>query len=404
MRAYERLLKYAVIRTPSDEFSESAPSSACQFELAELLVKELQELGLSDAEADEYCYVYAHLPATAGMEDRKCMGLIAHIDTVSDFCGHDITPVITPEYDGKGLPLGTSGRILSPSMFPHLKSLKGQTLITTDGTTVLGADDKAGVAEIITLLERLIREQIPHGPIAVAFTPDEEIGMGTAHFNLEKMKADYAYTLDGDTEGEIQFENFNACSAYVTVKGVNVHPGSAKNTMVNASLAAMEFNSMLPSGDTPANTDDYEGFFHLLSMEGDVAEAKLHYIIRDHDAAAFDFRQNTMKHITSVLNEKWGSKTVSLELKQEYRNMTEIIQEYPYLIEQAKNACETAGITPLILPIRGGTDGAHLSYMGLPCPNLGTGGHAYHGPFEHITIESMDKVVEMLIALVKIAR
>ena len=258
MKAYQRLLSYVKISTPSNEESASSPSSQCQFDLARLLVEELKDLGISDVSLDEHCYVYAHLPATKGLEHCKALGFIAHMDTVSDFCDHTVTPVVTEDYDGRELPLGTSGRTLSPEMFPHLASLAGRTLITSDGTTILGADDKAGIAEIVTALEHILTEKIPHGPLCVAFTPDEEIGMGPAHFDVKKFGADYAYTLDGDTEGEIQYENFNACSAKVTFQGVNVHPGSSKNTMVNAALVAMEFNSMLPSADTPRNTADYE--------------------------------------------------------------------------------------------------------------------------------------------------
>ena len=274
MKAYERLLSYVKIFTPSNEESTSSPSSRCQFDLARLLVEELKGLGISDVTLDDHCYVYAHLPATEGLEHCKALGFIAHMDTVSDFCDHAVTPVITENYDGKDLPLGTSGRTLSPEMFSHLTSLAGRTLITSDGTTILGADDKAGIAEILTALEHILTEKIPHGPLCVAFTPDEEIGMGPAHFNVKKFGADYAYTLDGDTEGEIQYENFNACSAKVTFQGVNVHPGSSKDTMINAALVAMEFNGLLPASDIPRLTEGYEGFFHLCGMKGDVENAE----------------------------------------------------------------------------------------------------------------------------------
>ena len=402
MKAYERLLSYVKILTPSNEDSTTAPSSNCQFNLARILVDELKNLGISDVSLDEHCYVYAHIPASEGLDSCKTLGFIAHMDTVSDFCDHEVTPVLTPDYDGQDLPLGKSGRILSPKMFPHLSSLKGRTLITSDGTTILGADDKAGIAEIMTMIEHLNSNPVSHGQISIAFTPDEEIGMGPAHFDVKKFDADYAYTLDGDTEGEIQFENFNAAKAVVNFTGVNVHPGSSKNTMVNAALVAMEFNSMLPSADTPRDTDEYEGFFHLYSMKGDVSEASLEYIIRDHDAEHFRCRKETMEHIASILNEKWSDGTVSLTITDQYRNMKEIIDTCPELIEYAKAACESCGVTPLITPIRGGTDGAQLSFMGLPCPNLGTGGHAYHGPYEHITVEGMDKSVDVVTELVKL--
>lgn len=402
MRAYERLLKYAAIRTPSDENSETIPSSSCQFDLAHLLVQELKDLGVSDAQVNEQCYVYAHIPATPGYEDRTKLGFIAHMDTVADFCDHDIVPVVTKNYDGKDFVLGTSGRTISVSTFKHLPDLKGRTLITSDGTTILGADDKAGIAEIMTVIQRLNTENIPHGPLSVAFTPDEEIGTGASHFNVEEFGADYAYTLDGDTEGEIQFENFHACKADFIIEGVNVHPGSSKDTMVNASLVAMEINAMLPSGDTPRDTEDYEGFYHLVSMSGEVGHAELHYIIRDHDGPTFQVRQQILCHIEKLINEKWGKGTVTLTITQQYSNMSEIIKGCIHLIENAEKACKNVGVTPLIQPIRGGTDGSWLSFKGLPCPNLGTGGHGYHGPYEHITAEGMDAAAEVALELVKI--
>jgi tripeptide aminopeptidase len=402
LRAYERLLKYAAIRTPSDENSETIPSSSCQFDLAHLLVEELKDLGVSDAQVNDQCYVYAHIPATPGYEDRTKLGFIAHMDTVADFCDHDIVPVVTESYDGKDFVLGTSGRTISVSTFKHLPDLKGRTLITSDGTTILGADDKAGIAEIMTVIQRLNTENIPHGPLSVAFTPDEEIGTGASHFNVEEFGADYAYTLDGDTEGEIQFENFHACKADFIIEGVNVHPGSSKDTMVNASLVAMEINAMLPSGDTPRDTEDYEGFYHLVSMSGEVGHAELHYIIRDHDGPTFQVRQQILCHIEKLINEKWGKGTVTLTITQQYSNMSEIIKGCMHLIENAEKACKNVGVTPLIQPIRGGTDGSWLSFKGLPCPNLGTGGHGYHGPYEHITAEGMDAAAEVALELVKI--
>ena len=402
MKAYERLLSYVKVFTPSSEETGTSPSTQYQFDLARLLVQELKELGVKDADVDEHCYVYGHIPATRGYESRQKLGFIAHMDTVSDFCDHPVTPVITPNYDGKDLALGTSGRILSPKMFPHLSTLKGRTLITSDGTTILGADDKAGIAEIMTIIEHLNDNTIPHGPLCIAFTPDEEIGMGPAHFNVKKFGADFAYTLDGDTEGEIQYENFNAAKAVVEFTGVNVHPGSSKNTMVNAALVAMEFNSMLPSADTPRDTEDYEGFYHLVSMSGEVAEAELHYIVRDHDKDLFEAKKKTLKLIEKDMNEKWGEGTVTLTISEQYRNMAEIIATCMHLIDNAKKACENADVAPLVLPIRGGTDGCQLSFKGLPCPNLGTGGHAYHGPYEHITVEGMDKSVDVVTELVKL--
>ena len=402
MKAYERLLSYVKVFTPSSEETGTSPSTQYQFDLARLLVQELKKLGVEDANVDEHCYVYGHIPATKGYESRKKLGFIAHMDTVSDFCDHPVNPVVTPDYDGGDLTLGTSGRILSPKMFPHLSSLKGRTLITSDGTTILGADDKAGIAEIMTMIEHLNNANIAHGQISVTFTPDEEIGMGADNFDVKKFDADYAYTLDGDTEGEIQFENFNAGRAVVKFTGVNVHPGSSKDTMVNAALVAMEFNSMLPAADTPRNTEDYEGFFHLDAINGNVSTAMLDYIIRDHDAASYDYRVKMMEHITKILNEKWGEGTVKLTITEQYRNMKEIINACMELIDCATAACKECGIPALITPIRGGTDGARLSFMGLPCPNLGTGGHAFHGPYEHITAEGMDIAVEIGLKIIEL--
>lgn len=402
MRAYERLLNYVVVRTPSDEHSTTSPSSQCQFDLAHILADEMTALGISDVSLDEFCYVYGKIPATPGYENKPSIGFIAHMDTVSDYCDHDIIPVVHKNYDGGDLPLGTSGRTLTVKDFPHLPSLAGRTLITTDGTTVLGADDKAGVAEIMTMAEALIKENIPHGPISIAFTPDEEVGGGTDHFNVEKFGAQFAYTLDGDTEGEIQYENFNACKADFEITGFAVHPGSSKDTMINACLVATEINNMLPGLEIPRETEDYEGFYHLTGMSGDVAKAELHYIVRDHDKNLFEARKETLRHIEKNLNEKWGEGTVKLTITDQYQNMAEIIAGCMHLIENAKKACENAGVAPLVLPIRGGTDGCQLSFMGLPCPNLGTGGHAFHGPYEHITAEGMDKAVDIAVELVKL--
>ena len=402
MKAYERLLNYVKVPTPSDERSGTHPSSACQRVLAEQLVKEMKKLGVSDVRIDEKCYVYGKIPATKGYESKTKLGFIAHMDTVSDFADHAVNPVVHENYDGKDLKLSESGRTLETAVFPHLASLAGKTLITSDGTTVLGADDKAGVAEIMTLAEALLAGEFPHGQISIAFTPDEEIGTGASHFNVEQFGADYGYTLDGDTEGEIQYENFNACKADFVIKGFNVHPGSSKDTMINASLVAMEINNALPSMETPRGTEDYEGFYHLMSMSGEVAEAELHYIVRDHDKDLFEAKKKTLKLIEKDMNEKWGEGTVALTISEQYRNMAEIIATCMHLIDNAKKACENADVTPLVMPIRGGTDGCQLSFKGLPCPNLGTGGHAYHGPYEHITVEGMDQTVDVAVEVVKL--
>lgn len=402
MRAYERFLHYVTVLTPSDETSTTTPTSSCQFDLAHLLVEEMKALGIKDAYVNEQCYVYGKIPATPGYEDRIRLGFIAHMDTVSDFCDHQIKPIVTPDYNGLDLPLGSSGRTLRTSTFKHLPTLKGQTLITSDGTTILGADDKAGIAEILTMAELLNENKIPHGPLSIAFTPDEETGTGAAHFDVEHFGAQFAYTLDGGPQGDIEYENFNACKACFEITGFNVHPGTSKNTMINASLLAMTINSLLPGCETPRDTDGYEGFYHLTHMSGEVSSATLHYIVRDHNAATFKSRKDTLRHIEKIMNETWGEGTVKLTITDQYRNMSEIIEECRHLIDHAKLANQNIGITPQVVPIRGGTDGARLSFMGLPCPNLGTGGYGYHGPYEHITAEGMDRAANMLVELVKI--
>ena len=402
MRAYERLLNYVKVYTTSDPVSDTHPTTARQFDLARMLVKELQDLGLADAHVDEHCYVYATLPATPGHEAAKGLGFIAHMDTSPDAPGENVKPQIHENYDGGDVVLPGTGAVLSTRQFPFLAKLKGQTLITTDGTTLLGADDKAGVAEIMTMLEILQKENRPHGKICVGFTPDEEVGQGADLFDVEHFGAAYAYTVDGDEAGEISYENFNAAAAFVTVHGFSVHPGSAKNAMKNAQNIAIEFHNALPYYDRPEYTENREGFYHLCSMEGDVTGAKLGYIVRDHSAESFAARKETMRHIAKLLNEKYGEGTVELELKDSYFSMLEKIKPHFHLVENARAAIRKAGLEPLETPIRGGTDGATLSYMGLPCPNLGTGGFNYHGPCEGITVEAMDKATEILLNLADI--
>ena len=403
MNVTDRFLKYVGYGTQSDPNTGLNPSTPGQMEFAHVLKEEMEAIGIQEVELDEYGYVMGVIPSTVERE-TPAIGFIAHMDTSPEMSGRHVNPRIIENYAGNDIVLNKEkGIVLSTEEFPELMNYVGQTLITTDGNTLLGADDKAGIAEILTAAEYLIgHPEVKHGKICICFTPDEEIGEGPDHFNVKKFGADFAYTLDGDTEGEIQYENFNAARAVVEFTGVNVHPGSSKNTMVNAALVAMEFNSMLPSADTPRDTEDYEGFFHLYSIKGDVSHATLEYIIRDHNATTFDVRKKTMKHITKILNEKWGKGTVSLTITEQYRNMKEIIDTCMELIEHATAACKECNIPPLITPIRGGTDGAQLSFMGLPCPNLGTGGHAYHGPYEHITVEGMNIAVEVGLKIIEL--
>ena len=396
MRAYERFLNYVKVYTTSDPDSATAPSSARQLDLARQLADEMTRMGLERAHVDEFGIVYGWLSATPGMEDVPALGFIAHMDTAPDLSGKDVRPQIIEHYDGGDVLLAGSGHTLSPAAFPSLKKLAGMTLITTDGTTLLGADDKAGIAEILTAAEQVIASGAPHGRLCFAFTPDEEVGAGVDHFDVAKFGAAAAYTVDGGEEGEIAYETFNACSADVTVTGLSVHPGSSKDTMINAALVAMEFNALLPAADTPRMTEGYEGFFHLCAMAGDVEHAELHYIVRDHARAAFELRKQMLRHAEKTINERYGKPVVSVTIKDSYYNMAEKLADHMELIEHAKNAAKQAGMEPYTEPVRGGTDGCRLSYMGLPSPNLCTGGAAFHGRFEHIAVESMDRCAKML--------
>lgn len=401
MRAYERFLNYVKIHTTSDENSNTTPSTRRQFDLAEILAEEMKKLGVKDVRVDENCYVYGTVPATPGYEDKPAIGLIAHLDTAPDFCGEHVNPQIHRNYNGEDVTLGDSGKVLSVKTFPHLKELKGRTLITTDGTTLLGADDKAGIAEIMTVAEELLKGTMSHGKVCIAFTPDEEVGSGADKMDIPAFGAQYAYTADGGCENEIVYENFNASEAVFKIRGFNIHPGEARNKMINAALVGMEINSMLPNLETPAHTELYEGFFHLCEMEGTVENATLQYIIRDHSAASFEARENTLKHIEKTMNEKYGQGTVSLEIHEQYRNMIEKVAPCMQLVDYAKDAIRELGMEPNTDPIRGGTDGAQLSFRGLPCPNLGTGGYAFHGPYEHITAEGMDTAVHVMLGILK---
>lgn len=402
MRAYERLLNYVVVHTTSDPNSETHPTTLRQFDLAKMLVEEMKALGIEDARVDEKCYVYGTLPATEGMEYVKALGLIAHMDTADDASGEQVKPVIRGNYDGKDIVLEGSGEVMTVKQFPFLSKLKGQTLITTDGTTLLGADDKAGIAEILTAIERIQAEGLPHGKLCIGFTPDEEVGQGADFFDIKGFGADYAYTVDGGDVGEIEYENFNAASAVVTFHGRSVHPGTAKNTMLNAQNVAMEFHMALPKFERPEHTEGREGFYHLTDMSGDVTTAKLQYIIRDHDEAKFQAKKETMIHTAACLNEQYGEGVVEVVLKDSYANMIEQIKPHFHLIEFAREAVKKAGLVPVECPIRGGTDGARLSYEGLPCPNLGTGGFNFHGLYECITVEKMDQSVEVLLNIIEL--
>lgn len=400
MRAYERFIDYVKIHTASADNPDVTPSTAWQFDLSRRLEREMLALGMENVYVDEHAYAYGEIPATEGLEDKPSVAFIAHIDTIPGFSGENVRPQLIENYDGGDVRLGESGLVMTAEKFPHLRSLRGQTLITTDGTTVLGSDDKAGVAEIMTACERLIREKLPHGRVAVCFTPDEEIGHGAELMDLERVNADFGYTVDGEELNELNYETFNASGATFEITGFSIHPGSAKNRMVNASLVAMEINSMLPSGDIPAKTDGYEGFFHLTGMRGSSVDAELHYIIRDHDSATFRCREELMRRIEKQINEKYGEGTARLTIKEQYRNMAERVMTKPEIVELAKKAIEKEGMTPSTVPIRGGTDGAQLSFRGLLCPNLGTGGYACHGPYEHITAEHMDTAVNIILNII----
>lgn len=396
MKVEERFLKYVSYWTTSDESNTNIPSSDREFDLGKLLKQELEDLGLTKVILTDHCYVYGLLPKTPGYEECKAVGFISHMDTAPDFSGKNVKPQIIPNYDGNDILLEGSQEYLKVSTFPDLTTLKGRTIITTDGTTLLGADDKAGIAEILTAIEQLIESNIPHGDIWIGFTPDEEVGAGADLFDLDYFSADYAYTVDGDYEGEIAYENFNAASATFDIKGVNVHPGEAKDIMVNAALIACEIANMLPSNETPSTTEDREGFFHLTDISGDVSSAKLDYIIRDHDKNTFESRIKELEKIEKIINNKYGSNTVLLTVEHSYENMLSIIEKNIYTIDIAKDAIRSVDLNPISRPVRGGTDGARLSFMGLPCPNLGTGGYGFHGPFEHISIEAMNTVVDII--------
>lgn len=401
MTIKDRFLKYVSYNTQSRENAQSVPSTEGQWTFARELERELRDLGAQSVRLDEHCIVTAVLPANCENKNAPALGLIAHMDTSPDAAGKNIRPQIVEHYDGGAIVLNArSGMTLDPARFPVLRRHIGETLVTTDGNTLLGADDKAGIAEIMQLVEYFhTHPETKHGKLCIAFTPDEEVGGGEEAFDPAAFGADFAYTLDGDENNEIQFENFNAANAGVFISGRGIHPGSAKNIMLNAALIAAEFVSLLPQAETPAHTEGYEGFYHLHKLSASVEEAELQYIIRDHDKENFLRRKRFMRDVGDFLNKKYGEGTVAVILKDSYFNMREKIEAHPELIERAQEAMRKAGIIPAIVPIRGGTDGAKLSFRGLPCPNLGTGGGNYHGPYEFCSLTAMERTVEMLVHL-----
>ena len=395
----ERFLTYVKHHTTSDETSDTFPSTKRQLAFAAFLAKECEAIGLQSVSMDAYGYVTALLPGNTA--NAPTIGFISHMDTSPDASGENVLSNIVENYDGKAIPL--NGTVLSPEEFPSLKEYIGQTLITSDGTTLLGADDKAGIAEILTAAEYLLAHpEIPHGAIRIAFTPDEEIGKGVDFFDVDKFHADFAYTLDGGRIGELEYENFNAARAIIRIKGKNVHPGSAKNVMKNAALIGTEIASLLPERETPAKTEGYEGFFHLYSFEGDVTSATLNYIIRDFNADSFAHRKELLRLIVERKNAQYNN-CIELDLRDEYYNMLSQIEPHMEIVSLAKQAMLDCGITPIIQPIRGGTDGARLSFMGLPCPNLFAGGHNFHSNYEYIPVPSMEKAVSMIVRIAELA-
>lgn len=403
MTVLERFLNYVVVETTSDPYAESFPSTKSQLDFGHTLMEEMKKLGLTDVTQDEYGYVFGTIPSTVPDYKGKILGLIAHMDTAPAASGKNIKPRVIKNYDGAEIVLNAEKKIvMKPEDFPSLKQYVGQDLVVTDGLTLLGGDDKAGVAEIMTAAEYLINHpEIPHGPIRVGFTPDEEVGQGADYFDVKKFGADFAYTVDGGECGELEYENFNAASVFVDFTGLSIHPGSAKNKMINALLLAMEFQGMMPEAQKPEHTEGREGFIHLDVMEGSVEHASCEYIVRDHDFDLFKEKKEYMQRVADYMNGKYGEGTVSLRMEDSYYNMKRQIEPHYFLIENVLKVYEKLDIEPKIQPIRGGTDGSRLSFMGLPCPNLGTGGHNFHGHFEYVCVQSMEKCAEVLIELVK---
>ncbi len=396
----KRFIKYITIDTQSDPENPAFPSTEKQWDLAKVLVEDLKKIGMQDVTLDDNCYIMATLPSNVDFE-VPTIGFIAHIDTSPDYTGTNVNPQIHENYDGKDLVLNEKESIvLSPDYFEDLLLYKGQTLITTDGTTLLGADDKAGVTEIVTAMEYLINyPEIKHGKIRIAFTPDEEVGKGAHKFDVEKFGAEWAYTMDGSQVGELEYENFNAAGAKVTINGKIVHPGYAKGKMINSMLIANEFIAALPEKEIPQETEGYEGFFHLYSVKGEVEKTELQYIIRDHDMGLFKERKKYFLEIADNINKKLGKEAIEVEITDQYYNMREKVEPVMHIVDIAEEAMKDLGIKPLIKAIRGGTDGSQLSYMGLPCPNIFAGGHNFHGRYEYVPVESMEKAVEVIVKI-----
>ena len=402
MELKDRFLKYVSFDTQSDENSETYPSTEKQLVLLRYLKEELETIGLKEVTMDEHGYVMATLPATRGMENVPVIGFISHVDTSPDMSGADIKPHVIDDYDGRDILLGND-LWMRVEEFPELKFFKGHTLIHTDGTTLLGADDKAGVAEIVTAMEWLIAHpEVAHGKIRVGFTPDEEIGRGVDFFSVEKFAADFAYTMDGGMEGELEYENFNAAGAKITINGRNVHPGAAKHKMINAIDIATELNGMLPAADRPQYTEHYEGFFHCVGLTGTVEHAEINYIIRDHSTEKFEQKKQLMWDVVNFLQRKYGENCVQLTLRDQYYNMRKMVEPHPAVIEKAKKAMLESGVKPVVKPIRGGTDGSRLSFMGLPCPNLFTGGMNFHGKFEYCSLTTMQKAQQVILNIAQL--
>lgn len=403
MNVLDRFLSYVTVDTPSDPKSPTDPSTAIQFDLAKKLEAEMKEMGIQNVRLSDTCYVYGEIPATPGYEDRPAVGFIAHMDTAPEFNGFGVKPQIVENYDGGDILLAGSGHVLSPEEYPHLLNHKGKTLVTTDGTTLLGGDDKAGIAEILAAAEELLKSGMPHGKVCIGFTPDEEIGRGPDNFDVEGFGAQFAYTVDGGTPGEVSFENFNGAGAEIEINGVSTHPGGGKNRMINSIMVAQELNSMLPAWETPAHTEGREGYYHLNVLSGTTEHTHMEYILRDHDYSILEKRKEILRGAVELINKRYGKELATIKVEDQYRNMEEKIRPHMHLIDHAIAAANACGLEGKASgPVRGGTDGATLSYKGLPCPNLGTGCENAHGRFEYAVVEDMEKCAQVVLKLIEL--